>query len=81
MDASGDVVLIRNEARKKFHATYFGPFKILEANWLGTYAKKNLLIISSDNDLDRLRGLVNGWRRQTIEGLACCATINLSIYI
>jgi hypothetical protein len=52
----GDVVLIRNEARKKFHATYFGPFKILETNWLGTY------VLATIDGEQVLRKLVHGSR-------------------
>ena len=33
----GQWVVLRNSARQKFEATYFGPFKILKKLWFGTY--------------------------------------------
>jgi len=35
--SEGDYVILRNEAKQKFEATYFGPFRVLKKLWFGTY--------------------------------------------
>ncbi|OQD79113.1 hypothetical protein PENSOL_c337G01743, partial [Penicillium solitum] len=51
----GDWVLVRNEAKKKYENTWFGPYKVLESHPLGTYAL-------AEPQGRVLRNLVNGAR-------------------
>lgn len=51
----GDWVLMRNESGKKFESKWFGPYRVIQAHPLGTYAL-------SEPDGHVLRYLVNGSR-------------------
>jgi transposase InsO family protein len=53
--AEGMWVLVRNEAKQKFESNWFGPYKIIKANPLGTYAL-------AEPGGRVLRNLVNGRR-------------------
>jgi hypothetical protein len=50
-----DWVLVRNEAKQKFESTWFGPYKVVQAHPLGTYA------LAEPNGRV-LRNLINGAR-------------------
>ena len=50
-----DWVLVRNEAKKKFENTWFGPYKVMQSHPLGTYA------LAEPNGRV-LRNLINGAR-------------------
>lgn len=51
----GDWVLVRNEAKKKYENTWFGPYKVLQSHPLGTYAL-------AEPQGRVLRNLINGAR-------------------
>ena len=51
----GDWVLVRNEGKKKYENTWFGPYKVLQSHPLGTYAL-------AEPGGRVLRNLINGAR-------------------